>query len=99
MVILLTDGQAGLQPGDSEILAWLRSTHPGKVGSRGRAGQGLRGEGQSSWYPLQGAGYHSGLGAQSWWHGRRLRSELGLTAGIAGEQAWMGFVHVSIRAR
>ncbi|KAG2485786.1 hypothetical protein HYH03_015497 [Edaphochlamys debaryana] len=29
-VILLVDGQSGLQPGDEEILSWLRSNHPGK---------------------------------------------------------------------
>ncbi|KXZ52494.1 hypothetical protein GPECTOR_9g538 [Gonium pectorale] len=29
-VILLVDGQAGLQAGDEEILAWLRSNHPSK---------------------------------------------------------------------
>ncbi len=63
MVILLTDGQAGLQPGDSEILAWLRSTHPGKVGSSGREGRGLRVESRIDWHPMQGVGYHLGLGA------------------------------------
>ncbi|KAG2451766.1 hypothetical protein HYH02_003545 [Chlamydomonas schloesseri] len=29
-VILLVDGQAGLQPGDEEILSWLRANHPSK---------------------------------------------------------------------
>jgi predicted GTPase len=29
-LILLVDGQAGLQPGDEEILGWLRHNHPGK---------------------------------------------------------------------
>lgn len=29
-IVLLVDGQAGLQPGDREILAWLRSNHPSK---------------------------------------------------------------------
>jgi GTP-binding protein len=29
-IILLVDGQAGLQPGDSEILDWLRHNHPSK---------------------------------------------------------------------
>jgi hypothetical protein len=29
-IILLVDGQAGLQPGDAEILDWLRHNHPGK---------------------------------------------------------------------
>jgi predicted GTPase len=26
----MVDGQAGLQPGDGEILDWLRHNHPGK---------------------------------------------------------------------
>ncbi|GIL87075.1 hypothetical protein Vretifemale_15230 [Volvox reticuliferus] len=29
-VVLLVDGQAGLQAGDEEILAWLRANHPSK---------------------------------------------------------------------
>lgn len=29
-VVVLMDGQAGLQPGDREIISWLRSTHPSK---------------------------------------------------------------------
>ncbi|GLC45491.1 hypothetical protein PLESTM_001741600 [Pleodorina starrii] len=29
-VVLLVDGQAGLQAGDEEILSWLRSNHPSK---------------------------------------------------------------------
>ena len=31
VVVILTDGQAGVQPGDAEILEWLRTTHPGKA--------------------------------------------------------------------
>lgn len=30
VVVLLVDGQAGLQPGDREILDWLRQKQPGK---------------------------------------------------------------------
>lgn len=29
-MVLLVDGQAGLQAGDGEIVSWLRSTHPTK---------------------------------------------------------------------
>jgi GTP-binding protein len=29
-LILLVDGKAGLQPGDSEVLDWLRTHHPRK---------------------------------------------------------------------
>lgn len=29
-IILLADGQAGLHPGDGEILDWLRHNHPNK---------------------------------------------------------------------
>lgn len=29
-IVLLVDGQAGLQPGDAEILDWLRHNHPDK---------------------------------------------------------------------
>ena len=27
-IVLMVDGQAGLQQGDGEILSWLRQTHP-----------------------------------------------------------------------
>ena len=30
MLIMLVDGQAGLQPGDRDILDWLRTKHPNK---------------------------------------------------------------------
>lgn len=29
-VVLLVDGKAGLQPGDREVLDWLRTNHPRK---------------------------------------------------------------------
>ena len=29
-VVLLVDGKAGLQPGDREVLDWLRQNHPRK---------------------------------------------------------------------
>jgi hypothetical protein len=30
-ILLVADGQEGLQPGDREIIDWLRTTHPGKA--------------------------------------------------------------------
>lgn len=35
-VVLLVDGQEGLQPGDAEILSWLRQKHPSKVSKSNR---------------------------------------------------------------
>jgi GTP-binding protein len=30
VILMVTDGQVGLQPGDQEIIEWIRTKHPGK---------------------------------------------------------------------